>query len=77
MDWTNIPPWSEGSDAIGNANATLADAISRTGLGLQSCPGVELGKPWIETMISEKMRPHPLLADAVHCLAAIVQMGVD
>jgi hypothetical protein len=40
----NIPPWSEGSDAIGNANATLADGIGRTGRGLEICPGITLSK---------------------------------
>jgi hypothetical protein len=39
-----IPPWSEGSDAIVNANATLADGISRTGRGIEICPGVALSK---------------------------------
>jgi hypothetical protein len=38
----NIPAWSEGSDAIVNANIMQADAIERTGTGLEIAPGVTL-----------------------------------
>jgi uncharacterized membrane protein len=36
----DIVPWSEGKDAIANANATLIDGIKRTGPGLEICVGV-------------------------------------
>ena len=40
----DIPRWSEGPDAVVNANATLADGIARTGRGLEIVPGVTLSK---------------------------------
>jgi hypothetical protein len=40
----DIPPWSEGKDAIVNANSTLIAGIKRTGRGLEICPGVPLSK---------------------------------
>lgn len=39
-----VPPWSEGKDAIANANATLIAGIKRTGRGLEICPGVALSR---------------------------------
>jgi Type IV secretion-system coupling protein DNA-binding domain len=38
----DIPAWSEGRDAILNANSTLADGIARTGRGLEVAPAVTL-----------------------------------
>lgn len=40
----DIPRWSEGPDAVANANATLADGIARTGLSLEIAPGVTLSQ---------------------------------
>jgi type IV secretory pathway TraG/TraD family ATPase VirD4 len=40
----DIPRWSEGPDAVANANATLADGIARTGRGIETAPGVTLSK---------------------------------
>ncbi|WP_024514753.1 type IV secretion system DNA-binding domain-containing protein [Bradyrhizobium sp. Tv2a-2] len=40
----DIPPWSEGKDAIANANSTLLAGIKRTGRGLEICPGIPLSK---------------------------------
>jgi type IV secretory pathway TraG/TraD family ATPase VirD4 len=44
--WLNssFPRWSEGSDAIANANAALAKSISRTGRGIEIVPGVALSR---------------------------------
>lgn len=38
----DIPPWSEGKDAIANGCATLVPGIKRTGRGLDICPGITL-----------------------------------
>lgn len=43
-DKSHVPRWSEGADAVTNANATLAPEIARTGRGLEIAPGVALSK---------------------------------
>jgi hypothetical protein len=39
-----IPSWSEGKDAIANANAMMTPSTLRTGRGLEIAPGVALSK---------------------------------
>ncbi len=42
----DFPRWSEGSDAVVNANFAMADSIARTGRGLEIAPGVALSREW-------------------------------